>query len=44
MREARSQIGEPLGPEQQLADDHQGPTLAYTVERAGYSARVAVCA
>ena len=41
-RQARAQIREALGPEQQLADDHQRPALAHQVEGARDAAHVPV--
>ena len=40
--EPGAEVGEALGPEQQLAHRHQRPALAEDVERAGDPARVAV--
>jgi hypothetical protein len=37
-----AQVGEALGPEEQLAHDEQRPALAHEVERAGHAAAVAV--
>jgi hypothetical protein len=42
--QACAQVGEPLGPEQQLAHDEQRPSLPNHVQCAGDPARIAVCA